>query len=110
MEKALGEPDRIPAAITTQLETDGRYAPYLRRQDEDIAALKKDEAIAIPAGFEYAALKGLSTEARQKLALHQPTTLAQAARLDGMTPAALLLLRAALRRGTAKEKVRGRGA
>ncbi len=61
----------------------------------DIAAFRKDEALAIPADFDFAALPGLSTEVRQKLERHRPATLGQAARIDGMTPAALMLLLAA---------------
>jgi tRNA uridine 5-carboxymethylaminomethyl modification enzyme len=88
----------IPAGEAAQLEIDARYAAYVRRQEEDVAALKRDEAVAIPAGFNFADIPSLSNEVRQKLAKHQPRTLAQAARIDGMTPAALTLLLAALRR------------
>ena len=82
----------IAPAIAAQAEIDARYDIYLRRQDADIAALRRDEAVAIPAGFNYTALSGLSTEIRQKLERHRPGTLAAAARIDGMTPAALMLV------------------
>ncbi|MGH6802579.1 MAG: tRNA uridine-5-carboxymethylaminomethyl(34) synthesis enzyme MnmG, partial [Methyloceanibacter sp.] len=62
---------------------------------------RKDEGIAIPSEFAFAALPGLSTELRQKLERHRPASLGQAARLDGMTPAALMLLLAHLKRGQA---------
>jgi tRNA uridine 5-carboxymethylaminomethyl modification enzyme len=82
----------LPGPVAAQLEIDARYDIYLRRQDADIAALRKDEAILIPPEFNYGAMAGLSTEIRQKLERHRPASLAQAARVDGMTPAALLLL------------------
>jgi tRNA uridine 5-carboxymethylaminomethyl modification enzyme len=82
----------MPPAIAAQVEIDARYDVYLRRQTADIAAYRKDEAILIPAGFDYVALSGLSTEIRQKLERHRPASLAQAARIDGMTPAALMLV------------------
>jgi tRNA uridine 5-carboxymethylaminomethyl modification enzyme len=90
------EPD-----IAEQLAVDARYAVYVKRQELDIASFRKDEAIAIPAEFAFATLPGLSTELRQKLERHRPASLGQAARLDGMTPAALLLLLAHLRKGQA---------
>jgi tRNA uridine 5-carboxymethylaminomethyl modification enzyme len=87
--------------IAEQLAVDARYAVYVRRQEEDIAAFRKDEAIAIPSNFAFAALPGLSTELRQKLERHRPASLGQAARLDGMTPAALMLLLAHVKKGAA---------
>ena len=88
----------LDEAVATQLEVDGKYAAYLRRQEEDVAALQRDEAVAIPADLDYDSLPGLSSEIRQKLAFHRPMTLAHAARIDGMTPAALMLLLAHVRR------------
>ena len=75
-----------------QLETDGKYASYVVRQNADTVALRRDEATIIPLNFAYEALPGLSTELRIKLQRHQPATLAQAMKIDGMTPAALLIL------------------
>ena len=92
------ELDRLDPPIAAQLATDARYAVYLRRQEADIAALRRDERIAIPPDFDYAALSGLSIEVRQKLERHRPATLAQAARIDGVTPAALTLILARLNR------------
>jgi tRNA uridine 5-carboxymethylaminomethyl modification enzyme len=92
---------RLDTGIAEQLAADARYAVYVKRQDEDIAAFRKDEAIAIPDGFAFEALPGLSTELRQKLERHRPASLGQAARLDGMTPAALMLLLAHLKKGAA---------
>jgi len=85
----LAEIDR---AIARQIAVDARYAVYLKRQEADIAAFRKDEGIAIPRGTDYAAISGLSTEVRQKLERHRPATLGQATRIDGLTPAALMLL------------------
>jgi len=84
----------IPRAICAQIETDARYAVYLRRQEADIAAFRKDEAAMIPRGFDYGSISGLSTEVREKLDRHRPATLGQASRIDGITPAALMLLAA----------------
>ncbi len=81
-----------------QLETDARYASYIVRQEVDVAALRRDERTPIPDGFDFAQLPGLSTEARNKLALQRPSTIAQAAMIDGMTPAALLILLGHLKR------------
>ena len=92
---------RIDRDIAEQLAVDARYAVYVKRQELDIASFRKDEAIAIPAEFAFAALPGLSTELRQKLDRHRPASLGQAARLDGMTPAALMLLLAHLKKGQA---------
>jgi len=87
----------VTPRIAAQVAVDARYASYVRRQELDVEALKKDEALAIPAAFDFAALSGLSTEVRQKLTRYRPATLAQAARIDGITPAALLLLLAHLK-------------
>jgi tRNA uridine 5-carboxymethylaminomethyl modification enzyme len=83
---------RLAPGIAGQLEIDARYDIYLRRQDADIEAYRKDEAIALPAALDYDTIAGLSTELRQKLEQGRPASLAQAARIDGMTPAALMLL------------------
>ncbi len=77
---------------TEQLEIDGRYAGYLARQQKDIDAFRRDEALALPPDLDYAAIGSLSTEMRQKLAAGRPATLGQAARIAGVTPAALTAL------------------
>ena len=87
----------LELSIAGQVAVDARYASYVRRQELDVEALRRDEALLIPPTFDYSALSGLSTEARQKLERHRPVTLAQAARVDGVTPAALLLLLAHLK-------------
>jgi tRNA uridine 5-carboxymethylaminomethyl modification enzyme len=88
----------IGPAVAEQLAVDSRYASYVDRQDADVIAFRKEESLRIPADFDYAALVSLSTEVRQKLEAQRPATVAQAARMEGMTPAALLLLVAHLRR------------
>jgi tRNA uridine 5-carboxymethylaminomethyl modification enzyme len=90
---------QIDFAIAHQLAVDARYAVYLARQEMDIAAFRKDENITIPRDFAYGAMAGLSAELRHKLERDTPTSLGQAARLDGMTPAALMLLLVHLKRG-----------
>jgi tRNA uridine 5-carboxymethylaminomethyl modification enzyme len=98
------EISKIDRRIADQLSANARYAVYVKRQELDIASFRKDEGIAIPAGFVFAALPGLSTELRQKLERHRPASLGQAARLDGMTPAALMLLLAHLKKGAAARR------
>ncbi|MDX2258702.1 MAG: tRNA uridine-5-carboxymethylaminomethyl(34) synthesis enzyme MnmG [Hyphomicrobiaceae bacterium] len=88
----------ITEPIARQVEIDARYHAYVARQEDDVAALKRDESLRLPSDFDAAAVGGLSTEVRQKLALHRPANIAQAARIDGMTPAALMLIAAYLRK------------
>jgi tRNA uridine 5-carboxymethylaminomethyl modification enzyme len=97
------EIDRLAPGIAGQLEIDARYAAYLRRQDEDVAQLKRDEAVRIPQDFDYAAVPSLSAEVRQKFIRHRPATIAQAGRIEGVTPAALLTLLAALKAGSRRK-------
>lgn len=84
--------------IRRQVERDALYATYIERQNREIAAMKRDEDFAIPASFEFTTISGLSNELQDKLTKARPHNLAQAARIDGMTPAALTLLLARLRR------------
>ncbi|HEX4294358.1 MAG TPA: tRNA uridine-5-carboxymethylaminomethyl(34) synthesis enzyme MnmG [Rhizomicrobium sp.] len=83
--------------ISEQLQTDAQYAGYLGRQETDILAFRRDEGLTLPSGLDYAAMQGLSAEVRQKLASIRPATLGQAARIDGVTPAALTLVLAHVR-------------
>jgi tRNA uridine 5-carboxymethylaminomethyl modification enzyme len=78
--------------IVEQLETEARYASYLPRQEVDIAAFRADEALVLPAALDLDAIPGLSHEVRARLAHVRPPTIGAAARLPGMTPAALMLL------------------
>jgi tRNA uridine 5-carboxymethylaminomethyl modification enzyme len=88
----------LAPAIAEQLEIDAKYDVYLSRQAADVAAYRRDEAFELPEGFDYASISGLSNEARQKLECAKPRTIGHAGRIDGMTPAALTLLVAHLRR------------
>ena len=89
---AIDEETRI------QLKNDAMYANYMDRQQRDIDALRRDEQVAIPADFSYAPIDGLSNELKSKLNALRPETLAQAAKVEGMTPAALVLLLSRLRK------------
>jgi tRNA uridine 5-carboxymethylaminomethyl modification enzyme len=82
----------IEPCVQAQLSKEMVYASYLRRQEAQISALRADEGRSIPTGVEYHSINGLSRELASKLVAAQPKTLAQAARIDGMTPAALVLL------------------
>jgi tRNA uridine 5-carboxymethylaminomethyl modification enzyme len=85
--------------IAEQIEIDAKYDVYLSRQAADIAAYRRDESFELPDDFDYATLPGLSNELKQKLQTHRPRTIGQAGRIDGVTPAALTLLVAHVRRG-----------
>ncbi|MEI9804480.1 MAG: tRNA uridine-5-carboxymethylaminomethyl(34) synthesis enzyme MnmG [Pseudolabrys sp.] len=89
--------------IAEQIEIDAKYDVYLSRQNADIAAYRRDESFALPEDFDYAALPGLSNEAKQKLLTHKPRTIGHASKIDGMTPAALTLLVAHVKRGRRKK-------
>ena len=78
--------------VAEQLEIDAQYAGYLDRQEADILAFRRDEALSLPGELDYSAVRGLSAEAAQKLAAIRPATLGQASRIDGVTPAALTLV------------------
>ncbi len=84
--------------IAEQIGIDAVYAGYLERQEADILAFRRDEALRLPGDLDYAAIGGLSTEVREKLAAARPATLGQAGRLEGVTPGALTALLAHVRR------------
>ncbi len=87
----------ISEPIQRQLECDGLYAKYIERQEKDVQSLKRDESHEIPDDFDFSILEGLSNELKMKLIRTKPTTLGQAGRVEGMTPAALTLILAKLR-------------
>jgi tRNA uridine 5-carboxymethylaminomethyl modification enzyme len=93
--------------IAEQLETDAKYEVYLSRQAADVESYRRDESLGLPDDIDYEALPGLSNEVRHKLATHRPRSIGQAGRIDGITPAALTLLVAHVRRQGGK---RSRGA
>ncbi len=78
--------------ILPQLKIDAMYAPYLERQRRDLESLQRDEKQKIPANMDYSAIKGVSNELLTKLEKVRPTSIAQANRIEGMTPACLMLL------------------
>jgi tRNA uridine 5-carboxymethylaminomethyl modification enzyme len=92
----------VDAGIATHLEIDAKYDVYLARQSADVGAFRRDEALVLT-NIDYAAVPGLSNEARQKLESIRPRTIGQAGRIEAMTPAALGILAAYLRR-QAKQK------
>jgi tRNA uridine 5-carboxymethylaminomethyl modification enzyme len=89
--------DDIDPSIAVHVEIDAKYDVYLARQSADVDAFRRDEGLLLTE-IDYDAVPGLSNEARQKLALARPRTVGQAGRLDGITPAALAILAAYLRR------------
>jgi tRNA uridine 5-carboxymethylaminomethyl modification enzyme len=95
--------------IAEQLEIDARYAGYLERQDRDIASFRRDEALLLPPDLDYAAVGSLSREICDKLALARPATLGAAARISGVTPAALVALLKHVKRAPSHSLPRERG-
>jgi tRNA uridine 5-carboxymethylaminomethyl modification enzyme len=88
----------LPPDVRNELETEVKYAGYIRRQQEQVVRFQKLENLAIPDGFDYDAIKGLSAEVHEKLKLVAPRTLGQAGRIPGVTPAAIAILAILLRR------------
>ena len=88
----------VHSHVSQQMEIEAQYAGYLDRQKSDIEALRRDEALKLPHGLNYSQIGGLSNEVRQKLEAVRPTTLGQAARIEGVTPGALTALLAHVRR------------
>ncbi|WP_419740584.1 tRNA uridine-5-carboxymethylaminomethyl(34) synthesis enzyme MnmG [Ruegeria sp.] len=94
----IPELDTVTPDIRLQVTRDALYANYIARQQRDVEAMKRDEAYQIPRDFDYFALDGLSSEMKQKLSQAKPGNIAQASRVEGVTPAALTLVLAKLRR------------
>ena len=98
---AAGQADpvaELDSAARRHLEARVKYAGYIRNQLAEVRHLSRDERLRIPAGFDYASVGGLSNEAVEKLSRVRPENLGQAARISGVTPAALAAVRVALRR------------
>ncbi len=91
-------PAPLPAAVTEQLEIQARYQGYIERQRDEIERQHAQDARALPADFDFDQVRGLSTEVREKLNRVRPGTLGQAARIPGVTPAAVSLLLIHLKR------------
>jgi tRNA uridine 5-carboxymethylaminomethyl modification enzyme len=85
--------------IAEQIEIDAKYDVYLSRQAADVASYRRDESFSLPDDLDYAVMPGLSNETKQKLQTHRPRTIGHASKIDGMTPAALTLLVANVKRG-----------
>ena len=84
--------DRLAPQIRAQLEVAAKYSGYIERQEEEIARQRRNEETRLPADLDYARVAGLSNEVRQKLAQIRPATVGQAARVAGVTPAAVSIL------------------
>jgi len=97
---ALGGLDRF---VSEQMEIEAHYAAYVTRQAAEIEAVRREEAVGLPADLDYGAMMGLSNELRDKLIATRPATLAQAGRIDGMTPAALMLVLGEAKRGRSRD-------
>jgi tRNA uridine 5-carboxymethylaminomethyl modification enzyme len=98
---------QLAPKIAEQIEIDAKYEVYLSRQAADVESYRRDEGLVLPEDIDYGALSGLSNEVRHKLQIHRPRTVGQAARIDGITPAALTLLVAHLRRTKSRKSARG---
>ncbi|MEL0027269.1 MAG: tRNA uridine-5-carboxymethylaminomethyl(34) synthesis enzyme MnmG, partial [Perlucidibaca sp.] len=92
------QPESLRAMVGEQIEIAVKYAGYVDRQSEEVERLRLQEGLALPADFDYDAVKGLSNEVRQKLKDGRPETLAQAGRIPGVTPAAVSLLMITLKK------------
>ena len=97
--------ERLPPQLEVQLEVQARYAGYIERQQEEIERARRHEETALPEDLDYAQLGGLSHEVRQRLAEVRPATLGQAARVPGVTPAAVSILLVHLKRHGGPKKV-----
>jgi tRNA uridine 5-carboxymethylaminomethyl modification enzyme len=96
-----GAPGVGDAAVAEQVEIAAKYQGYIDRQNAEVARLREQENLRLPADFDYMQLTGLSIEVRQRLNQHKPETLGQASRLQGVTPAAIAVLQVYARRGFA---------
>ncbi len=90
--------ESISSDVLEVLAAEAKYEPYIRRQQADIDQMRKDESRSFPSDFDFSGVVGLSNETRQKLSERKPETISQAARIEGVTPAALTLLMHYLRR------------
>ena len=93
----------LDKGVRDQLEKDAVYVNYIDRQSSAVEAMRKDEQLSIPENFNFKDISGLSNEIKQKLAHSRPSTLAQAGRIEGMTPAALALILTSIRRSDVKK-------
>ncbi len=92
------ELERVEEQVAEEVETRIKYAGYISRQERQVEKLKKMENVRIPESIDYSQVHGLSTEVRQKLGTVRPVSLGQAARISGITPAAIMALQVHLKR------------
>jgi tRNA uridine 5-carboxymethylaminomethyl modification enzyme len=92
--------DRLPPQVRTQLEVAAKYSGYIERQEEEIARQRRNEETRLPEDLDYARVAGLSNEVRQMLSQIRPATVGQAARVAGVTPAAVSILLVHLKKST----------
>ena len=97
--------DRLPAQIRLQVEVRAKYSGYIERQQEEIERQRRNEETPLPEDLDYASLTGLSTEVRQRLAEVRPATVGQAARIPGVTPAAVSILLVHLKKRSMRMRV-----
>ena len=95
-------------AVAAQVEVQVKYQGYIDRQRDEIARVSEQADTALPPDFDYRRLRGLSTEVQQRLNQHRPQTIGQAARVQGVTPAAVALLLVYAKRGFADDASPGR--
>jgi tRNA uridine 5-carboxymethylaminomethyl modification enzyme len=107
LNQILPEPVEIKDEIANQVKRDALYANYISRQARDIAAMERDENLKIPRDMQYVGIPGLSNELGAKLTRVQPESLAQAGRIDGMTPAAIMLLLSWLKKTNKEQAATG---
>ena len=97
------EIDYFSSEIDTQLEINSHYRGYLKKQNADILAFKKDENLKIPKNIDYDKFSGFSNEVKSKFKRIRPKTLGQALRIDGITPAAVYILLSHVKRKSIKQ-------
>jgi tRNA uridine 5-carboxymethylaminomethyl modification enzyme len=102
--------ERLAAQVPLQVDVQAKYTGYIDRQHEEIERQRRSEATRLPESLDYALVRGLSNEVRQKLAQHRPATLGQAARIPGLTPAAISILLIHLKRHSAPDAIGAREA
>ncbi len=95
--------DEFAEQVALQVETDVKYQGYVERQQREVAQQRRQAELALPADLDYGGVQGLSNEARQKLAATRPTTIGQASRIAGVTPAAVSLLLIHLKKRSLKQ-------
>ena len=95
----------ISQDVGRQIRNDALYAHYIKRQQRDVDALQRNESLVIPNGFSFQNLSGLSNELKNKLSRALPRNMAQVVQMEGMTPAAALLIAAAIQRDTLKDAI-----